>query len=90
MCRSLPDHAVCCLPQWQAGGWDVTAASGCLGALASLLLWLQNRLQPAHSSPAPASMAGADLVEQREPEGFVSVLFLPAKKSLGPFRSHPC
>lgn len=68
----------------------MTAVSGCLGALASLLLWLQNRLQPAHSSPAPASMAGADLVEQREPEGFVSVLFLPAKKSLGPFRSHPC
>lgn len=67
----------------------MTAVSGWLGALASLLLWLQDRLQPARSSPAPAWMAGADLVEQREAEGFVSVPFLPAKKSPGPFRSHP-
>lgn len=44
---------------------------------------------PAHSSPALACMAGADLVEQREPEGFVSVHFLPARKSTGPFRCNP-
>lgn len=71
-------------------GWAVTAASGCLclGALASLLLRLQDRLQPAHSSPAPAWMAGDDLAEQTEPEGFISVPFLPAKKSLGSFRRH--
>lgn len=69
--------------------WLGCHCSECLGALASFLLRLQDRLQPAHSSPAPAWMAGDDLAKQTEPEGFISVPFLPAKKSLGSFRRHP-